>query len=149
MTPDNGYTIGAPVLDSLGLSPEDGETIMAAFRRSNQRLWATVKPSCVELVGQEKIVDMLGFDACKSLIEQSYQKADALAAHAVQRLVAEVPAGMREPATPGEPMFNLYAMYMALTGEGSAFEADLTESFGPETAQRIWHGFPCSTSMRF
>jgi hypothetical protein len=149
MSPESGWKIGAAALDDLGLSPDDGETVMAAFHRSNKRLWTTVRPMCVELAGQERVVDMLGFDGCKTLIEQSHEKEGPLPPHDVRRIVAEVRAGMREPLSRDAPGFNLYQMYMALTGEGGAFEADLAESFGPETAERIWHAFPCSISMRF
>jgi hypothetical protein len=147
-----GRTIGKPILDELGLGPDDGEIVMEAVRRSNARLWATVRPMCVELVGREELVDLLGFNACKILVEQTREKVDPLAKHNAQRLVAEVRAGIREP--PGTDEFQspstreLYQMFMAATGEGDLFESDLAESFGPEAAQRIWHSFPCTGTVR-
>jgi hypothetical protein len=145
-------TIDKPILDHLGLGPDDGEIVMEAVRRSNARLWATVRPMCLQLLGREELVDLLGFNSCKSLVEQTRQKVDPLAKHHAQRLVGEVRAGMREP--PGNDEFQspatreLYQIAMAATGEGELFESDLAESFGPEAAQRIWHSFPCAGTVR-
>jgi hypothetical protein len=149
MSADSGWSIGTPILDELGLGPDDEGTLMDAFRRSNERVWATVKPMCVELVGQEAVVESMGFEGCRPLIDQAQQKTYPFAKAEAQRLVAEVRAGMRAPLREDELPSNLYKLYMALTGEGALFEADLAESFGPEMAKRIWHSFPCANTMRF
>jgi len=147
-----GSTIPTPILDDLGLGPDDGEVVVDAVARSNARLWAAVRPLCVQLVGREELVDLLGFNSCQSLVEKTRQEADPLAKYNAQRLVAEVRAGIREP--PGDDAFaspatgELYRIFMAATGEGDLFESDLAESLGPEAAQRIWHAFPCTGTVR-
>lgn len=147
-----GGTIAGPILDDLGLSPDDGEIVVDAVKRSNARLWATVRPACAQLVGREDLVDLLGFNSCQSLVEKTRQEVDPLAKHNAQRLVGEVRAGIREPPKDDEfqspATRELYQMFMAATGEGDLFEADLAESFGPEAAQRIWHSFPCTGTVR-
>jgi hypothetical protein len=148
MSADSEWSIGAPILDQLGLSPDDGKIVEQAFRRSNARVWAIVKPMCAELVEQEELMELLGINGCKLLIERTEEKREALGIYEAQRLVAEVRAGMREPLTQEELPSKLYQLYWAMTAEGGLFEADLGESFGPEVAERIWHGFPCSKTSR-
>lgn len=149
MAKDSGWSIDPAIVNSLGLSPDDGHVIMEAFGRSNERLWATVKPMCLAIVQREDVVESLGFDACKTLVEQAQQREDPMASADAQRLVAEVRAGLRQPPTEDESPPNLYRLYYAMTGEGEQFESDLSESFGPDTAKRIWHSFPCAGTMRF
>ncbi|HKO93162.1 MAG TPA: hypothetical protein VJU61_18530 [Polyangiaceae bacterium] len=145
VSPQSKWTIGDTVLNDLGLGPDDREPIVDAVGRSSERLWATVQPICAEIVRQDDVVELLGFSGCSTLIEQQAQKKDRLAIYDTQRAVAEVRAGMHGASPEASP---LQQLYLALTAEGSLFEADLAESFGPEEAKRIWHSFPCTKTAQ-
>jgi hypothetical protein len=134
-------------LDKLGLSAEDGQTIADAYRRSNERIWAVVRPLCLEAVGSEEVLNALGGPGCVQAINTKARSNDAEAARAAHQLVADVRAGLR-PEPKGEPQHPVFESLMAVTGEMQRFEADLTESFGPEEAKRIAWGPGCVNVMR-
>jgi hypothetical protein len=135
-------------LDELGLSPDDGESLTAAHRRSNGRIWATLRPLCMNVVGNADVVDLLGAMSCLRLIEQKSSKSDIMAPTNARRQVAEVHAGIRPPPEDGQPQDPVFEAYMALTSEAGLFESDLAESFGPEEAKRISQSMPCVATMR-
>ncbi|HKO89745.1 MAG TPA: hypothetical protein VJU61_01250 [Polyangiaceae bacterium] len=145
VSPKTQWTLGEALMNDLGLSPDDREPIAEAVGRSSARMWATVQPKCAEIVRQDEVVELLGFNGCSTLIEQHAQKKDPLAIHSAQRAAAEVRAGLHEAPLDASP---LQQLYLALTAEGSHFEADLAESFGPEEAKRIWHSFPCTRTAQ-
>jgi hypothetical protein len=124
-------------LDELGLAPDDGPTLNEARRRSNARVWSTVRPLCMEAVGDPEVADLLGASNCLRLIEKTAMKADAMAASEARRQVGEVHAGMRQPPQTGDAPHPVFQAYMAVTSEAQRFEADLAESFGPDEAKRI------------
>jgi hypothetical protein len=131
MKANSGWRIPEPVANALGLSPQDTETVMDAFWRSNERVWATVHPLCLDILQDEAAVGRLGVSGCTTLIESAATEEDPLATKSAKRLVAEVRGGLREPLDPDESRSGPYQLYMALTAEGELFEADLAESFGP------------------
>jgi hypothetical protein len=133
-------------LDELGLSREDGQTIVDAHRRSNERIWAVVRPLCVEAVGSEEVVNALGGLGCVQAISKKARGADAEAARAARQLVADVRAGVR-PEPQDEPQHPVFETLMAVTGEMPRFEADLAEDFGPEEAKRLAWGPGCMNVM--
>jgi hypothetical protein len=133
-------------LDKLGLSAEDGQTIADAYRRSNERIWAVLRPLCLEAVGSEEVLNALGGPGCVQAINKKARSNDAEAARAARQLVADVRAGLR-PEPKGEPQHPVFESLMAVTGEMQRFEADLTESFGPEEAKRIAWGPGCVNVM--
>jgi hypothetical protein len=139
------WTVGETLLNDLGLSLDDREPIAEAYRRSSNRMWATIQPMCAAIVRQDEVVELLGFNGCSTLIEQDAQKKDRMAIYDTHRSVAEVRAGLREAPGDASP---LQKLYLALTAEGGLFEADLAESFGPEQAERIWHSFPCAKTVQ-
>jgi hypothetical protein len=133
-------------LDELGLSPEDGQTILDAHRRSNERIWAVVRPLCLEAVGSEEVVNALGGLGCVQAIGKKARSVDAEAARAARQRVADVRAGLR-PAPRDEPQHPVFETLMAVTGEMQRFEADLAEAFGPEEAKRLAWGPGCMNVM--
>lgn len=137
------WTIPAPVSQSLGLSGADSNAVMAAFRRSTQRMREGVRPLCLEILNSQAAVDLLGVSGCRKILEASATEQDPQAVLTAKKLVAEVRAGLREPLGEEEPPPMLYKAYMDLTGESERFAADLAESFGPALAQHIWENFPC------
>jgi len=143
-----GYTTSPAQLDHMGLSPDDGKTLDQAHRRSNARIWATVRPWCLKSVKDASVVDRLGAMACIRVIEQDATANDRMAVWDAHRQVAEVHAGLRPSPAPGQAPSPLFEVYLALTSEGQLFEADLAESFGPEEAKRLNQSLSCSASAR-
>lgn len=131
-----------PQLDKLGLSAEDGQTIADAHRRSNERIWAVVRPLCLEAVGSEEVVNLLGGPGCVQAINKKAKSTDPEAARDAFQLVADVRAGLR-PEPKEKPLHPVFESLMAVTGEMARFEADLAESFGPEEAKRLAWGPGC------
>lgn len=148
MPADSAYTTPPADLDAPGLSPEDGQVLTEAHRRSNARVWETVRPLCMQVVGKADVVDLLGVPSCLRLIESAATSTDFMAAAAARRRVAEVHAGMTPAPGNGEPQSALFAALMAVTSEAQHFQADLAESFGPEEAQRIADSMRCVATVR-
>jgi hypothetical protein len=144
---DPSYTVPSEELDRLGLGPDDGKLLAEAQRRSNARIWATLRPLCAKVVDDENAVDLLGAESCLSLVERAANKSDALGGFKARRAVGEVHAGLRQAPDPAEqgPVFQAY---MALTSEGSLFEADLAESFGPEEARYMTQNMRCAATRK-
>src|SRR5690606_20145328 len=132
--------------NELGLSPEDGQIIADAHRRSNERLWAVVRPLGLEAVGSEEVLNALGGPGCVQAINRKARSDDAEAARAARQLVADVRAGLR-PEPRDTPQHPVYETLMAVTAEMQRFEADLAESFGPEEANRLAWGPGCKNVM--
>jgi hypothetical protein len=145
---DSSYTISQQELDEIGLSPEDGKLLVEARRRSNARVWATLRPLCLAVLGDADAVESIGPTNCLLLIEKDAMKKDALSAMTARQQVAEVHAGMRLPPEPGEKLSPVFEAYMAVTSEAHLFEADLAENFGPEEARRITHSMSCVATVR-
>lgn len=140
---DKGMRVNPDGANFLGLSPTDAATTVDALRRSRERLWQVISPACTDIVGDPFVAELLGQSGCQDLVAAAALKSNPAAEREAMRLVAEVRAGLREPPSAQEAT-TLFSMYMALTGEGSLFEKDLAESFGPEEAKRMWHDFPCN-----
>ena len=134
---EKGYKARAEELERLGLGPDDGEVLRAAFRRSYDRIWKTVRPLCVKVIGDADIVDSLGPDTCiHVVVDAARRQDDALADEAI-RQVAETRAGVRALPAPGAPLHPVFQMFWTLTGEMRFFEADLAESLGAQEAKRV------------
>lgn len=139
------YAISPDELDHLGLSPEDGKTLLEAHRRSNSRVWSALRPLCAQALGDDAVADLLGTSNCLGVVERVAAKGDSSAAVNARRQVGEVHAGVQPPPEAPTPLFQAF---MALTRESSAFEADLAESFGPEDAKRIAQNMRCADTRR-
>jgi hypothetical protein len=148
MPTDTAYTTPQADLDALGLTEDDGQLLTEAHRRSNARVWATVRPLCMAVVGKADVVDLLGMSSCLHLIESAATRSDFMAAADVRRRVGEVHAGVTPPPREGELQSPLFASLMAVTSEAGRFEADLAQSFGPEEAKRIADSMRCVATVR-
>ncbi len=149
MPADSPWPISQAELDRLGLSPEDGQLMQDAHRRSNARIWATVRPLCLKAVDDARAVDLLGAMECLRVIEQEANKENLTEAVDARRHVGEVHAGMRPPPPPGQEQHPVFEAYMAVTSEAKLFEADLAESFGPEEAKRIAESMSCVAARNY
>jgi hypothetical protein len=128
---------GLQTLDQLGLAPGDGPALAEAYKKSNQRMWSTIRPLCIAAIGKADVVDTLGPDTCMHVVVDIARKQDSEAASEAMRQVAEVRAGLRPAPAPGARMHPVMEIFLAATGEQGRFEADLMESFGPEEAHRL------------
>jgi hypothetical protein len=61
---DTPWKPNEATLDRLGLSPDDGETIRAAYAESNKRMLAEVRPLCGKVLGSPDVLDKVGADTC-------------------------------------------------------------------------------------
>ncbi|HEU4578435.1 MAG TPA: hypothetical protein VFS67_09280 [Polyangiaceae bacterium] len=138
------WKMASSELDRLGLSPDDGELVAEAQRRSNRRIWDTLRPLCLQIVSDAEVVDLLGAASCLQLIEKVASRRDLSASVAARRQVAEVNAGLRVPPPAGQPQHPVFEALLAMSQEARRFEADLAESFGPEEAQRVWRSMSCA-----
>jgi hypothetical protein len=137
-------------LDQLGLASDDAEPLRAAYERSSQRVWSVLRPLCVEAIGNDAVVDILGPDTCTQVVLQMSKTADDDSMHAAMREVGETRAGERPPPAPGVPRHPVFELFWTLTGETAALEADLAESFGPEDAKRIvYSATTCSKTRSY
>jgi hypothetical protein len=148
LPPDGAFKMSEAELDDLGLSQQEADVVTEAHRRSNARIWETIRPLCLELVGVPEVVDLLSVSNCVRLVERSAMKSDAVAASQARQQVAEVHAGMRSEPDPGLAQHPVFEANMALTREAHSFEADLAESFGPDEAKRISRSMRCVATVR-
>jgi hypothetical protein len=133
----DGWTPSPDTLNALGLAPQDAATLKSVYAHSNQRVWAAVKPLCAQVLGSAEVAEKVGPDTCIHLVVDIENKRDGEAAQQARRQVGEIRAGMRPMPGPNEPVSPVLKLFLATTGEGSSFEAELAQSFGPEEAHRI------------
>lgn len=134
---EKGWKARPEELELLGLGVDDGEVLRAAFRRSYDRIWKTVRPLCAKVLGGVDIVDSLGPDTCIHVVVDASRRQDNALADEAIRQVAETRAGLRALPAPGATLHPVFQMFWMLTGEMRAFEADLAENFGAEEAKRV------------
>jgi FecR protein len=132
---------GPKALDKMGLKPDDGKIINAAFDASAKRRWAVIRPLCAQaLGGAVDVADKVGEGACIAIVQTISAQKDRSAADEGVRLAAEVRAGLRPMPGPDEAINPVERMMIALTGESKAVETDLAKSLGPDDANRIVFG---------
>jgi len=132
-----GWTPSPEKLSKLGLAPEDGATINASYKRSSERLWATVKPLCAAAIGSADVAARIGPDTCISLILDTENARDREGTDAARRMVGEIRSGARPMPGPNEPLNPIAKLFLAMTGSTKALEDDLGQSFGPDEAHRL------------
>jgi len=120
-------------LDSLGLAPEDGALVAAAFQHSAERVWAAIGPLCAQVLrSTPERAAARGPNLCRRLIlSDAARKGTALPAfrHAAAYLAGDAP----EPSKPSP----VEALVLELAQEQDRLKAELAESFGPEEADRL------------
>ncbi len=132
---------GPKALDKLGLRPDDGKTISAAFGASQKRRWAVIRPLCSQaLGGSADVPDKVGEGACIAIIQTMASQKDRGAAEEAVRLAAEARAGLVPMPAPDAPINPVERLMLTLSGESKAVEADLAKSLGPDDANRIIFG---------
>ncbi|MBK9000481.1 MAG: FecR domain-containing protein [Myxococcales bacterium] len=133
----DGWKPGPERLEELGLAPDDVEPIDAAYKRSYERIWKTIRPLCAKAIGNADVVDVLGPDTCTHVVVDAMRKQEGAGVSEAMRLVSEIRAGQKPPPVPGKEHHPVFDLFWGLTGEMGAFEADLAQTFGPEEAKRL------------
>ena len=145
-----GWQPTAAQLDGLGLAPGDGEAIKAAYSSSSERVWATIRPLCAEVVGSEAVAEKLRRDACTHLLLDDAKSKSEGASKELMKQVGEINAGLRPPPQPGDDTPAVVQALLALTNEQHQFERDLAQTFGPDEAHRVaFDEAMCSESSHF
>jgi hypothetical protein len=84
-------------LAKLALPPEDAPLLKEAYRKSNDRLWATLKPLCAAAIGSAEVAEKIGPETCVHLIVDLNKQKDREGSSEAMRLVGEVRAGLKPP----------------------------------------------------
>lgn len=124
-------------LNKLGLAPQDGPVVQAAFQRSQNRVWSVIKPLCAQALGGGADVDRIGQGTCVSIISGLAQSQDSQRYDEDVREVAEILARTRPAPGPNDNVDPVVRTYLALASESNNLESDLAQSLGPDDAKRI------------
>ena len=128
------------VVSALGLSPDDTKRIREAAEQSAERIWAAVRPICVEaLEGNARMADKLGPRNCQTLVLDTAEQHNEDVDEEIRK-VAEIRAGMIPMPADPKVLGSYGRMIYTLTGESRAMEQKLAQSFGPDTAHRLVFG---------
>jgi hypothetical protein len=124
-------------LDRFGLAPDDAKTLHDAYAKSNERMLAQLKPLCAQVLGNDKLPDRVGSQACISAIIDGARRDNPDKMQEALTRVGEVNAGKR-PRPAGDAVLEpVEALMLAMTTEAKTFESDLAASLGPEDARRV------------
>jgi hypothetical protein len=134
---DTPFTPSQRQLDRFGLAPHDATVVHDAYAKSNERMLAQLKPLCAQVLGNDKLPDKVGAQACISAIIDGARKENPEKMQQALTRVGEVNAGKRPRPAPDAPLEPVEALMLAMTTEAKTFEADLAASLGPEDAQRV------------
>jgi hypothetical protein len=126
------WSPSAKNLNRAGLAPSDGPIVAAAWKKTNDVAWATIQPLCAKALGSTmEVAAQLGSDVCVSLLIKENKD------ETVYKEVAEMRAGIRPMAAPGDHTNPVALALLAQANEAKTLETELTPSFGPETAHRL------------
>jgi hypothetical protein len=131
-----GYKPDADVVNKLGLSPQDADTIANAYKKVAEWREKNMRPICQEVLGKSELTDKMSVDSCMHLVSDFLSETDPKARTEAQQLAVDVRAGLKTPP-PGEKMPPLTRMMLASTQQIKVFEEELAKSFGPDEAHRI------------
>lgn len=133
--PRGDYSVSAETLDKLGLAPQDGPILQAAYQASHARTWGVIEPLCSQALGGAD-VSRVGQQACVSILMNIASQQSPGGYDEDVRQVAEILAGERPPPAPGAQVDPLMTAYLALARETTNIQSDLTQSIGPDDAKR-------------
>ncbi len=134
---DTPFTPSQRQLDRFGLAPQDAAVLHDAYAKSNERMLAQLKPLCARVLGNDKLPDRIGPQACITAIIDGSRKDNSDKMQEALVRVAEVNAGKRPLPAGGAELEPAEALMLAMTGEAKKFESDLAASLGPEDARRV------------
>lgn len=132
-----GWAATPAQLEKVALAPQDGPVLQDAYAKSNQRMWAVIKPLCAQALGSAEVAEKVGLDTCIHLVLDQTRDKDKESAYEAMRQVAEIRAGQRPAPAANDTTNPVLKMFLALTGEMKTFESDLAQSLGPDEAHRV------------
>jgi hypothetical protein len=133
--PRGDYSPSPETLNKLGLAPQDGPMLQAAYQQSHARTWGVIQPLCSQALGGAD-VSHIGQQACVSILMNIASEKSPAAYDEDVRQVAEILAGQRPPPAPGAAVDPLMTAYLALARETQNIQSDLSQSIGPDDARR-------------
>jgi hypothetical protein len=133
--PRGDYSVSADTLQSLGLAPQDGPILQAAYQASHARTWAVIQPLCSQALGGTD-VSRIGQQACVSILMSIASQQSPGGYDEDVRQVAEILAGERPAPAPGAQVDPLMTAYLALAHETTNIQNELAQSMGPDDAKR-------------
>jgi hypothetical protein len=133
--PKGDYSVSASDLNKLGLAPQDGPLLQAAYQQSHARSWGVIEPLCSQALGGADVTHV-GQQACVSILMNQASEKNAATYDEDVREVAEILAGTRPPPAPGAAVDPLMTAYLALARETQNIQSDLSQSIGPDDARR-------------
>jgi ferric-dicitrate binding protein FerR (iron transport regulator) len=132
------WTPSPAQLSKLGLAPGDAQPIHDVLQQSSQRVWATIRPLCIQaLQGDAKTADKLGEGTCASLVAD-VAKINGEDTEEEIRAVAEMRAGLRP--YDAKALGSYGAIMYVESGESKAMEQQLAQSIGPDDARAFIYG---------
>jgi hypothetical protein len=133
--PQGDYSVSASTLQNLGLAPQDGPILQAAYQASHARTWGVIEPLCSQALGGAD-VSRVGQQACVSILMNVASQQSPGGYDEDVRQVAEILAGERPPPAPGAQVDPLMTAYLALARETTNIQNELAASMGPDDAKR-------------
>jgi len=133
--PRGDFSVSADNLNNLGLAPQDGPILQAAYKASNARTWGVIEPLCSQALGGAD-VSRVGQQACVSILMNIASQQSPAGYDEDVRQVAEILAGQRPAPAPGAQVDPLVTAYLALARETTNIQNDLAQSIGPDDARR-------------
>ena len=140
-----GWKPSAEALQSVGLDPGDANLLADVTARSEERLAAVLKPMCAQSLGSAAVADRIwrnrrvGKVTCTTLALEDAMEQDPAGTIEAMRRVGEIRAGLRPAPVDASALSRIEQMFLALTGETAAYEADLASKLGPDEARRLMH----------
>jgi hypothetical protein len=131
------YRPDAETLQKLGLAPQDGDTLVAAYKKVGQWRDAQMRPACQEVIGKSELSDRIPVDGCMHLVSDLLGETDPKERREAQQLATDIRAGIKPPPGPNDKVSPLTRMMLASVNQMKVFEDELAKSFGPEEAHRI------------
>lgn len=131
------YRPDADALTRLGLSPQDGDTIAAAYKVANDWREKQMRPICIEAIGRSELTERMPVDGCMHIVSDLLSETNSVERKEAQQMAVDIRAGLRPMPKPGEKVSPLTRMMLSASQVGKVLEDELAKSFGPEEAHRL------------
>ena len=131
------YRPDADALQKLALSPQDADTIAAAYKKLAQWREAQMRPLCIEALGRSELTERMSLDACVHLLSDFLSETNPKARRDAQQLAVDIRAGLAPMPGPNEKLPPLAGLMLDSTKQVQILEDELARSFGPDEAHRI------------
>lgn len=134
-----GWRPDAEHLNKLGLAPSDADTIQDAYKRTQESVWATLKPLCMRSIGlSSEMADRIGSQNCVHLVTDiEAAKLKEGEAEKGMRLVGEIMAGDKPEPTAADKPNPATTAFLTMARANKVLEGELAKSYGPEEAHRL------------